>query len=507
MKINYEKLLHRLNKIGIALSAERDVNKLLEIILSESMQITSSDGGSIYIKEEKDGVPSLRFTLAKNISRQIDFKEFHLVLDKKSIAGYVGMTGETLDIPNVNKIPKRLGLKYNPNFDKTINYKTVNMLVIPMKDYKKEVVGVLQLLNKKKSATTIFKDPSQIEENIKKYTKPEIEIISSLSSQAGILIERTRLYDEIQELLRSFIESMVTTLEARDNTSSGHSRRLAGYSVQFLEAVNKVNYGQYKDVCFTKDQVREIYYAALLHDIGKIGVKESVLLKADRLSKEKIKEIKYRYKYVKLKLETMSQKKQLNKTQLLVYQNIDEYLKLVINLNDKGFIETEIEEKLKQIKSIKLEFDKEEIELLTDFEYQNLSIKKGNLTSEERKEIESHVLHSYNILKGITWTKDLLDVPIIAGNHHEKINGTGYPNRLNGDEINTQAKILAILDIFEALTAIDRPYKKPMSVQEAIRILEFGVKDNHLDKDLFEIFITEKVFETYKEELNKIIRI
>ena len=499
MEKNYKKLVLELSGIGIQLSAEQDVDKLLEIILEESMKISCSDGGSIYIKEADNNNRWLRFKVSRNFSRNIDFTEFTLPLDNKSIAGYVGMSGKALKISDINNIPSEVGIKYNPAFDKKISYKTINMLVIPLKDYTGDVVGVIQLINKKKSYNIVLGNEDNIIKDIVDYDEEEIEIISSLAAQAGILVERTKLYNEIQELLRSFIESMVVTLDSRDITTSGHSRRLAGYAKRFLETVDRVEYGIYKNCKFGKDEVREIYYAALLHDIGKIGVKESILQKSGRVSKEAIEAIKYRIKYAYLLL---------NKEQKLML-NIDskELIKKIEDINNKGFINDEEINLVNLCNKIVFCDDGVENKLLTDFEVENLSVRKGNLTENEREEMNSHVKYSYEILKGINWTKGLRNVPEIAGAHHEKIDGTGYPNHISGEKISIQARILAIADIFEALTARDRPYKPPMSVEKALSILEFEVKDNHLDKELYEIFIKEKIYEMYQEELNKIIKI
>ena len=505
MEKNFENLIKELNSIGISLSAERNIDKLLEIILEESIKITGSDGGSIYIKEGEGDSAVLKFKIARNRSRDIHFEEFTLPINRNSISGYVGLSGELLNLKNVRNSEELLGIRYNSSFDEKIGYKTVNMLVIPMKNYEEDTVGVVQLINKKSDSNIILGDISLIESQIVPYTKFEEEIISSLASQAGILIERTMLYDEIQELLRSFIESMVVTIDARDTTTSGHSKRLAGYAIKFLEAVDRVDYGKYKELHFGKNEIREIYYAALLHDIGKIGVKESVLQKSGRLSPEKMEAIEYRVKYARGLLIANAEKADENGKVLI--ERFEEILTLIKELNNKEFVTDDEEIKLKEIKEIKIKDGEKIIEILTEFEYENLSVKKGNLTNEEREEINSHVVHTYNILKGINWTKELSEIPAIAGSHHEKIDGTGYPNRLKGEEISLQARILAIIDIFEALTARDRPYKPPMPVEKAIKILEFEVKDNHLDKDLFEIFINEKIYELYKEELNKIVKI
>lgn len=503
--IDDRELLKKLNKIGIALAAERDINKLLNLILKESLEITNCDAGSIYVKElNSDGIPVIRFKIAKNLSREIKFNEFTLNLDKKSIAGYVALTGRILVLADVDNIDEAYGLKYNDSFDKMINYKTVNMLVVPMTNYDNEVVGVLQLINKKKLGKNVLDEPETIPNSVDIFNEKEIEIIESLTAQAGILLERTELYDEIQELLSSFIQAMVTTLDSRDITTSGHSRRLAGYALGFIEAVNKVDYGPFKEVNFNKEEIKELYYAALLHDIGKIGVREAVLQKRTKINDEIIELLEYKFSYVK---ENIDKKENITDEEKLFLSKYDEYLSIIKTVNEKPFLTDNEENLINEVNSFKFIIKDKEFRFFRANEYENLIIKKGNLTEKERDEINYHVVQSFNILKNIKWIKALKNVPFIAGSHHEKIDGTGYPNRLKGDEISIQSKILAILDIFEALTARDRPYKPPMSVERAISILEKEVEDNHLDKDLFDIFMKENIHELYKEELNKIINL
>ena len=299
---NEKNLIKELNKIGIMLAAERDISKLLKIILEESIKITNCDGGSIYVKEfdSEKNIPIIRFKEAVNLSRKIEFTEFTLELNKNSIAGYSAMTGEVLILNDVNNVSQNLELHYNNSFDNMINYKTINMLVVPMVNYNNEVVGVMQLINKKKRNIDKLSEVEKISEMVEDYEQDEIDVIKSLTAQAGILLERTKLYEEIQELLSSFIQAMVTTIDSRDITTSGHSRRLAGYSLGFAEAINRVDYGEYKSVFFTKEEIKELYYAALLHDIGKVGVKEDVLQKRTKISEETLELLEFKFLYPEL---------------------------------------------------------------------------------------------------------------------------------------------------------------------------------------------------------------
>lgn len=507
--MNKEKnLIEELNKIGIALSAEKNTSKLLEIILRESMKITASDGGSLYIREKTSKGDKLRFRISKNMSRTVPFKEFMLDLNKNSIAGYVGMTQKALNLKNVREIPIDLGLKYNSSFDEQINYKTVNMLVIPMVDYGGDLVGVLQLINKKRDNDERLQSPETIEDRIVQYTPEETHIISSLAAQAGILMERTKLYNDINDLLESFIETMVNTLDARDTTTSGHSKRLGGYAIKFAEVINKVDYGRYKDLVFSHEEIKELYYASLLHDVGKIGISEGVLLKRNKLSKDRMDTIRYRFSYLKKNLELRSVLQNLDDEDIQILENVDDYYEFINKLNIKNFALDEEIGRINLIASVEfLDLDGNIANLLNEFEVENLTIRRGNLTDEERYQMNLHVTSSLDILKGIKWTKDLKKVPEIAGAHHEKIDGSGYPEGKKGEQLLVQSKILAILDIFEALTAQDRPYKPAMPVAKAVGIIEEERDVGHLDADLVEIFVKERLYELYEDELNKVIKI
>lgn len=491
-----ESLLSRLNRIGLMLSAEKDTENLLNMILRESMEITNCDGGSIYVKVEKDNASFIKFHATRNVSRSFPFKEFYLPIDMNSISGYCAYSGKSFNFYNMDEVPEKIpGLHYNDYFDKQNNYKTVNMLVIPMKDFQEEIVGVLQLINKKKDINIILDNTGEIPRQIIPFTGKEEEIILSLASQTAILLERSKLMEEIQRLFDTFVESMVTTIEKRDPTTSGHSIRVARYVTNFANAVNRTDYGKYGDLIFKDENIQELRYAGLLHDIGKIGISEKVLQKQNRLTDEELKLILYRFAYYKLNLEMKQVRGGISPQELECMGSLDQYAEFVAGINTKGFITDEEYEKLMQIASIQFaDVNREISPLLTENEIKNLTVKRGNLTDSERDQMNQHAAYTYQILKDIPWIKDLSNIPKIAADHHEKLNGFGYPNRLKEDQIQVQSKMLAIIDIFEALTAIDRPYKKAMPVDKALKILEEEVARNSLDKDLFEIFMKEELY-------------
>jgi len=492
-----EALVSKLNHIGVMLSAEKNVDKLLDMILAESMEITSCDAASIYIRVEKDGKNMLKFKNTRNDSREFPFNEFYLPIDENSISGYCAFSGQAYNFVNMEDVPKLMGIKYNDFFDKKINYQTTNMMVIPMKDIKGEVEGVLQLINKKKDSTKLLMNAADYLENITPFTEEEENILLSLASQTAVLIERTRLMDEIQMLFDSFVESMVTTIEKRDPTTSGHSIRVAKYVKEFAEAINRVSYGKYSDLFFTEEQIRELHYAGLLHDVGKIGVSENVLQKETRLNSAELKAIQYRLNYCRKALEVKEIRNEIIDEEKILLSNLEDYCTFITGVNAKGFLPDEDQEKIRAIAKISFyDFDNNYTPLLSEHEVENLIVKKGNLTDNDRSQMNQHATFTYQILKDIPWTKNLRYIPTIAAAHHEKIDGTGYPNCLKENEITLQSKMLAVIDIFEALTAIDRPYKKAMPTDKALKILEEEATFNHIDKDLLDIFIKEKLYET-----------
>ncbi|MBF8983145.1 HD domain-containing protein [Lutibacter sp. B2] len=488
-------LIDFFTKISNFLSLQQNTNELLKIIVDASVKNTNSDGVSLYIKETRNEKDYLRFKIAHNHSRDVHFKEFTIPIDQNSIAGYSALTGNIYNFKSVDEIPKILGIKYNDSFDKKIDYKTVNMVVIPMKNLKGEVIGVLQLLNKKKKENILLTNVESFFENIISYSEEEIHIISLIASSAAIILERRKLYNEIHELLKTFTESMVTTIDQRDPTTAGHSIRVAKYAIRFAKAIHDTNHGKYKDQYFEEKQLDEIYYAGLLHDIGKIGVEESILLKNKNISEHELEVVKYKFYYLKKDLQIKKMNNIITKSELELFNEIDNYYNFIVSINTKNFI---TEEELTQLHEIsKIEFvdiDHEKKKILTKDQLTHLMVRRGNLTEVERTYIEKHPLYTYKILKKISWGTDFKNVPYIAAYHHEKLNGKGYPFHLKEKDIPIQSKILAIVDIFDALTARDRPYKPALPIDKTLKILSEEAQKNHIDGNLLEIFINEKIY-------------
>ncbi|MGZ4843784.1 MAG: HD-GYP domain-containing protein [Candidatus Angelobacter sp.] len=532
--------IHELNQIGMALSAEHDPGKLLELILTKSREFTSSDAGSVYLVESvgngrqsllfapgQQGSPvqehepneQLRFKLAQNDTVAVAFREVAMDINEKSIAGYVALTGEIVNIEDAYHLPADVPYSINRKFDEDSGYRTKSILAVPIRNQKEKIIAVLQLINAKRDFSARLDSHDAVDQQVLPYTPRQQEIVQSLAGQAAVALENSQLYDSIQRLFEGFVRAAVTAIETRDPATSGHSFRVANLTVALAEAVDRVDSGPYTGVRFSRDQMREIRYASLLHDFGKVGVREEVLVKAKKLYPAQLEVIKQRFGLVRRTLENESLKSRMDfllkngSEKFLAAQKsfasrladqlreVDEYAEAIIWANEPTVLPEGNFDQLMDIARLQYEdLDGKKRPVLTMEEVQMLSIRKGSLDEEERLQIESHVLHTLSFLQQIPWTNELRNVPEIARGHHEKLNGTGYPYRLSAPEIPVQTRMMTISDIFDALAAADRPYKKAVSIERALEILELSVKDGELDPGLFEIFLSAKIFNRWKVE-------
>ena len=533
--------IHELNQIGMALSAEHDPQKLLELILTKSREFTASDAGSVYLVESLEGgarksllyTPAqngaaapdeprreqLRFKLAQNDTVAVSFREATMEISEHSIAGYVALTGEIVNIEDAYHLPPGVPYTINRKFDEDSGYRTKSILAVPIRNQKDNIIAVLQLINARRDANARLDSSGAVEEQVIAYTPHQQEIVLSLAGQAAVALENSQLYDSIQRLFEGFVRASVTAIETRDPATSGHSFRVANLTVALAEAVDRADSGLYKDVSFSRDQMREIRYASLLHDFGKVGVREEVLVKAKKLYPAQMEVIKQRFGLIRqtLENETLRSKVQYllekGREEFLAAQGkfdgalaeqlreIDQYVQAIVWANEPTVLPEGNFDRLLQIAELHYEdVEGSKRPLLTPDEVQMLSIRQGSLDEEERQQIESHVLHTVSFLQQIPWTAELRNVPEIARGHHEKLNGTGYPYKLSAPEIPVQTRMMTISDIFDALAAADRPYKKAVSVERALDILELSVKDGELDPGLFEIFLSARIFERWKVE-------
>jgi HD-GYP domain-containing protein (c-di-GMP phosphodiesterase class II) len=506
--------LRTLNKIGVALSTERHTDSLLELILTKSREITTCDSGSLYIvEEEPEGGKHLVFRLTQCDSLPVSFSQFTLPIDTRSVAGYAAATGEVLNIMDAYRIRER-PYRLNRDFDKKFGYRTKSMLVVPMKTQKDEVIGVLQLINAKRHAEAKLTSRKVIREEVIPFSQRSQDLAASLASQAAVALENNLLYQDIERLFEGFVKASVYAIESRDPTTFGHSERVAKLTVGLAEAVDRSDAGAYRDIHFTREDIREIRYASILHDFGKVGVREKVLVKAKKLYPLQLELIKKRFLYIKKTLELEACRKklgsllrdrnlkfeelfaQIDAEQMKQCQTLDDFLDLIQCANEPSVLAQQTSERLLEIAGWTFEDPTGPNEsLLAPDEVHLLSIPKGSLDEEERLQIESHVVHSFRFLSQIPWTKELKNVPEIAKAHHEKLDGSGYPYHIKRDEIPFQSKIMAISDVYDALTACDRPYKRAVSVERALDIIGQEVTSQLLDPALFQLFVEAKIYQ------------
>ena len=510
--------LHELNKIGVALSAERDISKLLDLILAKSREITAADAGSLYLvvrgkNDQATGDDQLRFELTQNETLgSAGFEKKTMPLSKESIAGYAAVTGESVNVADAYNLPAAAPYKISRSFDESSGYRTKSMLVVPMKDHQEEVIGVVQLINKKRDAKLVLRPVALVDESVIPFTSGDEEMVKSLASQAAVALENTLLIQEIRNLFDSFVEASVTAIESRDPTTSGHSGRVAELTVGLAEKVDAVDAGPFRDVGFSRDQLKEIRYASLLHDFGKVGVREKVLIKGKKLYVGEMLLVKQRFSYIKRTLEAehlrskldqvMAGKsspellREMDRTYKERQDEIDGVLRMVLQANEPSILEEESFRALMDLPTRTFgDMDGNRQPFLTPNEVSALSIRRGSLSEKERREIESHVTHTFKFLSQIPWTGEFRGVPDIAYAHHEKLDGTGYPRKLVATEIPIQSKMMTISDIYDALVAWDRPYKKSVPISRALDILNEEAGHGKLDPDLLRVFIDAKVYE------------
>jgi HD-GYP domain-containing protein (c-di-GMP phosphodiesterase class II) len=513
-----------LARIGVALSTERDLLTLLELILGQARRLSSADAGSLYLVEHHDGKPStLRFKLAQNHTLpSLPFSEAVIPMDHASLAGYAASTGEPLIIPDVYLLPQDVPYRQNRTFDDKFNYRTKSMLVIPMQTHRDEVIGVLQLINRKRMADARLISNDVVEREVLPFDQRAVDLVSALASQAAVAIENGRLYDDIERLFEGFVTAAVTAIESRDPTTSGHSSRVATFTCGLAEAIDRVGAGPYRATHFSREQMKEIRYAGLLHDFGKVGVREQVLVKQKKLYPSDLAIVKHRFQFLLQRADLQYERERaeylfahgkdryqemlqhLDNVRRSEREDLLRFLDSVVRANEPTILPEGTFEELTEINERTfVDFDGVEKPLLSDEELRYLMINKGNLDHRERREIESHVSHTFRFLEHIPWTRDLKGVPEIAHGHHEKLNGRGYPRQISGEAIPVQTRMMTIADIYDALTATDRPYKRAVPAERAIEILRTEATEGSLDGALLDAFVEARVFELVRSETHK----
>jgi HD-GYP domain-containing protein (c-di-GMP phosphodiesterase class II) len=505
-----------------ALSSERDIKKLLAVILQKCRQVTGADAGSVYVIEEEgagEGEPRpnprkrLHFMHSQNDSISIDFKEFTLPIDDRSIVGQAVLAKQPINIPDMTALAPAAGktptLVHNRSFDDKSGYRTRSMLTVPMSSAMGEVIGVVQLINKRRDGSR----PLGEDGDVIAFDHRSEELAQAWAAMAGIALENALLYEEIRVLFDGFVDASVMAIESRDPTTSGHSRRVATMSVGLARKVDAVSAGPFAEVRFTPTQIQQIEYAGVLHDFGKVGVREKVLVKAKKLYEDDLRAIKLRFAFIKKALEAEHGERKLRVAVELdradlparfaqidgelgrKMDEVDEAMSFVQRVNEPTVLDQGGFERLVEIAQlVYLAPDGQLRPYLEPEEVAALQVRRGSLTDVERVEIERHVVHTATFLRKIPWGRRYADVPRIAAAHHEYMNGSGYPAHLGAGDIPIESRIMTIADIFDALTASDRPYKKAVPVDRALSIIEAEVKSGKCDGELFRVFVEGEVY-------------
>ena len=526
MTLEFERAQHAnelLISIGRALSQQRDIHSLLALILRRSREVTGADAGSVYIVEGDDedlSKRTLHFTESQNDSVSVESKGFTMPVSSSSIVGTCVLSGEVirvddlyrLDAPGTGNNP--WGFVHDRTWDDKHGYQTRSMLALPMISARDQVIGVVQLINKRADDQGALRSPEDFETRVTRFNDASTNFAATLASQAGIALENALLYDEVRQLFEGFVRASVTAIESRDPTTSGHSERVADLTVALAKVADRAEVGAYAAMQFTRDDLKQIEYAGLLHDFGKVGVREHVLVKAKKLYEHQRDLVMQRFAFIRQTLQTealkskvsylmessreqaLSRFAELDRQSQVKLAELDEFLQFVLQANEPSVMDKGGFERVAEIaRRTYVDLEGETQPYLSQQEVGALQILRGSLTDSERSEIESHVVHTYNFLNQIPWGRTFRNVPEIAGAHHEKINGSGYPNQLVGSDIPVPAKMMTISDIFDALTASDRPYKKAMPVTRALDILGFEVKAGNIDRELHDMFVDAKVYE------------
>ena len=506
----------QLLNIGLALGSERDITALQRLIVRKARELTNADSGSLFLIEEVEGERKLRFAVAQTGPEdEGKYLGAVLPLSRASISGNVAVTGEVVRIPDAYLIGETHEYRFNPSFDKANNYRTKSVLCVPMRNHKHEVVGVIMLLNRKPAFDLVLTSPSFTEQIVTEFDSKDERVLLSLASQAGISLENNQLIDSIQALFEQFVRASVKAIEARDVSTQGHSERVAKLTVAQAEMINTIDAGDLKDLKFNPDELREMRYAALLHDFGKVAVPEYIFGKAKKLPDGRLDTIRLRFLLAIEQIQsTAAQEKfalmregadmddprvvAINVRTETAKAELTELLASVEQANEPAVVAATVGDALAVVMQRHYEDRGQHVPLLDQPEFEYLKIPRGSLSDDERDKMQQHVTQSFRFLAEIPWkTTPWQNVAYLAYGHHEHLDGTGYPRKLKGDEIVPPVRLMTIADVFDALTASDRPYKRAIPLEKALDILtkEFAERGK-IDPVLLDVFIQKRVYDS-----------
>lgn len=512
---DFPKLLRKLNSVGIALSVEKDHGRLLEMILMHAKDMTRADGGTLYLRTEEN---TLKFEIVRTDSlgihmggtkgEPISFYPVKLVNDDgkpntHNVAACAVLKNETINIPDAYS-NEEFDFAGTRHFDEKTGYRSQSFLTVPMTNHENEIIGVLQLINSMDSMTGEIKEFSAVDQ----------QLVESLASQAAVTMTNRQLIEAQKELFDSFIELIASAIDEKSPYTAGHCRRVPILTNMIAEAACNINYGPHKDFSMTEADKYELNVAGYLHDCGKITTPIEVVDKATKLETivDRIEMIDTRFEVLKRDAEIAALKR---KIESIRDDDVNPDAQLISKLkqldDDREFIRRcnvggeamadELRQRVEKIAQYKIkDVEGNESNFLSDDEVYNLNIFRGTLNAEEREIVNNHIVVTIKMLKSLPLPKHLRNLTEYAGGHHEKMDGTGYPNGLKREEMSDQARMMGIADIFEALTAGDRPYKKGMPLSVALTILGRMKLGDHIDPDLFDVFMWGKIYQKYADE-------
>lgn len=508
-------LLKKLNAVGIALSAEKDHGHLLEMILMHAKEMTRADGGTLYLRTEENTLKfeivhtdSLGIYMGGTQGEPITFYPVKLVKDDgepntHNVAACAVLKNETINIADAYD-NEEFDFTGTRQFDKKTGYRSKSFLTVPMTNHENKIIGVLQLINATDAKTG----------EIRAFSELDQQVVESLASQAAVTMTNRQLIDAQKKLFDSFIALIATAIDEKSPYTAGHCRRVPVLTDMIAEACCNIDHGPHKDFSMSDEEKYELSVAGWLHDCGKITTPEAVVDKGTKLETivDRIEMIDTRFEILKCNAEIAALKRKLDSLGEKDFSG-DEQLasKLEQFDDDRAFIRMcniggeamadDLQQRVKKIAQYKWkDTEGNESNFLSDDEVHNLNIFRGTLTEEDREIINNHVVATIRMLGSLPYPKHLLNVTEFAGGHHEKMDGTGYPKGLKRDEMSVQTRMLGIADIFEALTAADRPYKKAMPMSQALTILGRMKLENHIDPDLYDVFMWEKVYQKYADD-------
>ncbi len=511
--------LSDLTRVGIALMAERDRTALLHKILELGKRLTESDAGVLVLAEPDEQLGQHLRMVLYEVDSIPDLSEVTaqaFPIDDSTIFGHAAKSRTLTVIDDAYDLPAGAGFGQDPTFDIQYGYRRRSMLIVPMVDHVDQLVGVLMFVNRKTDPAAKITDKAAADRYVLPYTSREVRLAHSLASHAAVSIENAELYARIERTLRSFVKAAVTAIDERDPTTAGHSIRVATLTVEIAAAVDRARNGVFENVHFTRQQLRELFFAALLHDFGKITVRDDVLLKAKKLPPVMWERIDARFDLIYRTIELDYERKRavascgaeaeaalaaLERQRDADLEQLERFRTIVHAANQPEVLPREPDGALAEMASRTfVRPDGTTATYLTEDELHYLRLPKGTLDAAERAEIESHVEETYRFLARIPWTDDLKNLADYAYAHHEKLDGSGYPRRLRAPDISIQSRMMTIADMFDALTESDRPYKPAVSAEEALRILRDEAGAGLLDANLVELVEETKVYRKILDE-------